>query len=78
MEEDFSVRSVHNKENKIFVNNGAKVFFGPADPNLSLLSWRSAKIINSLLKNEIYKLPNDEEMIYWGKGETCYEPALQR
>lgn len=67
IEKDFSIRKINNEENRIFVNNGAKSFYGPADPNLSLLPWRSAIIINSLLKENIYPLNNEEEMIYWGK-----------
>ena len=64
--EDFSIQPSCETSCRVFVHNGAKSFFGPADPNLSLISWRSAKIINSIAGEEIYKLRDDfSSMINW-------------
>lgn len=46
---DFSLDWDGPAENRIYVQNAARREFGVADPNLSLLAWRSAVITNSLL-----------------------------
>ncbi|SCL14950.1 lysine N6-hydroxylase [Micromonospora nigra] len=46
---DFSLEWDGPADNLIFVQNAARRDFGVADPNLSLLAWRSATIANSLL-----------------------------
>lgn len=51
---DYSIQWEHDDKNKIFIQNGAIHTHGIADPNLSLASWRSAIIINSLLKEPFY------------------------
>ena len=64
---DFSIQSVlPNSDSKLFLNNGAKAFYGPADPNLSLLAWRSAVIINAAFEDKIYHLPGGSHMLHWG------------
>ncbi|MET9609850.1 SidA/IucD/PvdA family monooxygenase [Streptomyces sp. NPDC006512] len=47
--EDFSVAWDGPAENRIYLQNGARHSWGVADPNLSLLAWRSAVILNSML-----------------------------
>jgi len=42
-------------DRKIFVQNAARMHHGIADPNLSLLAWRSAVIVNALCGTEIYR-----------------------
>lgn len=54
--EDFSVEWDGPLENRIYIQNGAKHLVGVSDPNLSLLAWRSATIINSLLNRPYYDL----------------------
>ncbi|GIJ29218.1 L-lysine 6-monooxygenase [Micromonospora qiuiae] len=46
--------------NRIYVQNGARHSHGIADPNLGLVAWRSAVIINSLLDREHYSLKRDD------------------
>jgi lysine N6-hydroxylase len=46
--EDFSVRWDGPRSLNIYVQNGARHCRGVADPNLSLMAWRSATIINSI------------------------------
>lgn len=46
--EDFSIECDLSDDYRIYVQNGAKDRRGVANPNLSLISWRSAKIINSI------------------------------
>lgn len=51
---DYSLKWQHGDKNKIFIQNGAIHTHGIADPNLSLASWRSAVIINSLVEQPFY------------------------
>lgn len=47
---------------------------GVADPNLSLLSWRSAKIINSLVGREVYALRHPQSFIDWSMPQADAMP----
>ncbi|MCS0639652.1 SidA/IucD/PvdA family monooxygenase [Streptomyces sp. LP05-1] len=51
---DFSLDWDGPAGNRVYVQNAARREFGVADPNLSLLAWRSAVILNSLLGQERY------------------------
>ncbi|OLR92242.1 lysine N(6)-hydroxylase/L-ornithine N(5)-oxygenase family protein [Actinokineospora bangkokensis] len=51
---DFSLEWRGPEQNRVYVQNAARHRFGVADPNLSLLAWRSATIANSLLGFERY------------------------
>jgi len=64
--EDYSIKSKKPNKGKIYLHNGARHIRGVADPNLSLIAWRSAKIINSVMKKEIYDIKNDKSAIHWG------------
>jgi lysine N6-hydroxylase len=46
--------------NRIYVQNLARRSHGIADPNLGLVAWRSAVIINSLIDREHYSLKQDD------------------
>lgn len=52
-------------EGSILIHNGAKHVRGVADPNLSLVAWRSGIIINTLLGSEIYNVDNEKTIINW-------------
>jgi lysine N6-hydroxylase len=56
--EDYSIEWDGPSNLKIYMQNGARRFRGIADPNLSLMAWRSAKIINSLAGHTVYPLPD--------------------
>ncbi|MDH2425013.1 SidA/IucD/PvdA family monooxygenase [Sphaerisporangium sp. TRM90804] len=47
--EDFSLALDGRARGRVFLQNGARHAWGVADPNLSLLSWRSAVILNAIL-----------------------------
>ncbi|GAA3627148.1 lysine N(6)-hydroxylase/L-ornithine N(5)-oxygenase family protein [Flavivirga jejuensis] len=65
MNEDFSVPWNGPKNNKIYVQNGARKIWGVPNPNLSLNSWRAAKIVNSLLQEEYYCLKGESSTFEW-------------
>lgn len=60
VERDYRVRWDGPDANRIYVQNGARRTHGIADPNLSLASWRSATILNSLLDREVYSLKDED------------------
>lgn len=47
------------KENKIYALNFSRHRHGIAEPQTSLMAWRSATIINDLAQNEIYKMNHE-------------------
>lgn len=53
---DYSVVTRYPKANKIFIQNISKLTHGISDPNLGLVAYRNACIINSIAKREIYRL----------------------
>lgn len=55
---DYAVAWDGPAEHRIYVQNASRAVHGVADPNLSLVAWRSAMIINSLVGAEAY--PVDE------------------
>ncbi|SFD00804.1 lysine N6-hydroxylase [Chitinophaga sp. CF118] len=56
-----------NIKGSIFIHNGAKHVRGIADPNLSLVAWRSGVIINTLLNSDIYNISDEMTIIDWKK-----------
>jgi lysine N6-hydroxylase len=62
---DFSVVWDGPEWAKLYLQNYARSCRGIADPNLSLLAWRSAKIVNSLAMREVYPLDDAESLVEW-------------
>jgi lysine N6-hydroxylase len=65
LEEDFSIGWQGAPQNRIYVLNGARLARGVADPNLSLMAWRSAKIVNSLAGRQVYDVDGSQSLIDW-------------
>ncbi len=55
---DFSLK--YSGAGAIYVVNSARATHGVADPNLSLNAWRAATIVNSILKTQHYKIPQED------------------
>ncbi len=51
---DYSIAWDGPENLRIYVLNGAERTHGIADPNLSLMSWRSARVLNALAGREVY------------------------
>ncbi|MEA2894420.1 MAG: lysine N6-hydroxylase [Bradyrhizobium sp.] len=62
---DFSAKWDGPSDSRIYVQNGGRAQWGVADPNLSLISWRSGKIIASLAGRQVYDLDERLPMIDW-------------
>jgi len=59
---DFSVEWDGPPELRIYVQDAARHMRGVADPNLSLMAWRSAIIANSLLGRQVYDVNGDSSV----------------
>jgi lysine N6-hydroxylase len=62
---DFSLDWDGPPDNRVYVQNAARRHFGVADPNLSLLAWRSAVIVNSLLGWQRYDTEAVSGAVTW-------------
>jgi lysine N6-hydroxylase len=67
---DFSVVWDGPDDAKIYLQNAARHTHGIADPNLSLLAWRSAVIANSLLATKLYDVDDPASTIDWDERQT--------
>lgn len=56
---DFSVEWDGPPNLHIYAQDAARHMRGIADPNLSLMAWRSANIANSLLNRELYDVSGE-------------------
>ncbi|KTD58561.1 L-lysine N6-monooxygenase [Legionella sainthelensi] len=65
--QDFSILWDGPRQNRIYVQNSAAQSHGIAEPNLSVMAWRSAKIINSIAQLPIYDLENESTVLDWGR-----------
>lgn len=54
MNADYSVKLDHTPNSKIYAVNFSRHHHGIADPQTSLMAWRSGVIINSILNEELY------------------------
>jgi lysine N6-hydroxylase len=62
VQEDYSIQWDGPPSLKIYIQNGARHCRGIADPNLSLIAWRSAKIINSLAAECVYDIADSNSV----------------
>ncbi|GAB4569607.1 MAG: SidA/IucD/PvdA family monooxygenase [Haliangiales bacterium] len=74
--DDFSVVWDGPAHSRIFLQNGARHQRGVADPNLSLLAWRSAMILNALAGRCVYDCAAAESIIDWAGLPLAAPPAL--
>jgi lysine N6-hydroxylase len=60
----------------IYALNTTSFQWGAADPNLSLLSWRSAAVVNSLAGRSVYRLREGDQLIDWQPQDAELEPRM--
>lgn len=65
LRDDFSLEWDGPPSLRIYVQNAARHSRGIADPNLSLMAWRSAKIINSIVGRCVYNVEDDNSIFDW-------------
>lgn len=65
MSADFELKWEGQHNNKIFAVNAGMHSHGIAEPQLSLMAWRSARIINSLAGDTLFETDSGRGMIDW-------------
>ncbi|MCB1034185.1 MAG: SidA/IucD/PvdA family monooxygenase, partial [Acidobacteria bacterium] len=73
---DFSVEWDGPEGVNIYVQNASRHCRGVADPNLSLMAWRNANIINSLVEEAVYDVEDPHTVIDW-PGLKLERPLAQ-
>ncbi|MCW0348785.1 NADPH-dependent L-lysine N(6)-monooxygenase [Pantoea ananatis] len=63
--EDFTLEWSGPKENNIFAVNASMQTHGIAEPQLSLMAWRSARILNRALGRDLFDLSTPPALIQW-------------
>jgi lysine N6-hydroxylase len=63
--DDFSIDWDGPKSLKIYAQNAARHCRGVADPNLSLMAWRSATIVNSVVGECVYNIDDNNSVFEW-------------
>jgi lysine N6-hydroxylase len=62
---DYSIVWDGAPQNRIYVQNHDRRVWGIADPNVSLMAWRSSLVANSLLGREVYDTEDSAPLIGW-------------
>ncbi|MBX9722838.1 MAG: SidA/IucD/PvdA family monooxygenase, partial [Candidatus Obscuribacterales bacterium] len=78
---DYSIEWDGPDQHRIYVQNGARHSHGVADPNLSLMAWRSATIINSIAESQVYDLDGESSAMDWqvlARQQMNFNPPVQR
>jgi lysine N6-hydroxylase len=65
MGDDYSVVWDGPADRRIFAQNVGRQSFGIADPQLSLMAWRSATIVNALVERTLYDVEGDVSLLRW-------------
>lgn len=70
MTPDFEIKWEGQQRNKIFAVNAGMHSHGIAEPQLSLMAWRSARIINRLTGQTLFDTDSGQGMIDWLSPST--------
>ncbi|OZG73136.1 lysine 6-monooxygenase [Hahella sp. CCB-MM4] len=78
---DFEVEWNGPSENRIFAVNAGRHSHGIAEPQMSLMCWRSASIINRLLGEQVFDLEQRVSLVNWQEElqpevEMAYDMAI--
>jgi len=57
-------------DRNIFVQNAGRIDLGIFEPQLSLMAWRSAKIVNALLRHDVFDLDQNPPIVDWVANGT--------
>lgn len=65
LRDDFSVEWDGPAQCRLYVQNGALTQHGVADPNLSLIAWRSGKLLNAILGKTVFDCGPVDGALSW-------------
>ena len=72
LDAEYAVRRHTPSQGAIFLQNCAQHSHGIADPNLSLVAWRSARILNCVLGREAFAISETSSCIDWPRFEPAW------
>ena len=75
LEADFSVKWDGPADNRIFALNAGLISHGIAEPQLSLMAWRSAVIANALIGQPFFDVEPPASPLAWSTGSDRTEMA---
>ena len=78
LSEDFCANWKGSDNNRIYMVNAGTRSHGIAEPQLSLTSWRAAKIINHVMTEQIYDLSEQDHILDWGLDNTNISEHLSQ
>jgi lysine N6-hydroxylase len=67
VDENYAIQWDGPGDRRIYVQNGARHSHGIADPNLSLMAWRNAKIINDIAGYKHYEIEDCDSALAFGE-----------
>jgi lysine N6-hydroxylase len=71
---DYRVRWSGPDSVRLYAQNFGERSHGIADPNLSLVPWRCARIINSITGRQVYRIDDSASTVCWASPD---EPSLR-
>ncbi len=74
LDENFKILWDGPADRRIYMQNTARHSHGIADPQLSLMAWRSAAIVNDLLGRQVYDIEQCPPVVNWvseSQGENA-------
>lgn len=78
LDRHFNVQWQHQNKNQIYAVNAGLSSHGIAEPQLSLMAWRSAKIINHLAGQTLFDLSETKSFIDWTLPDSNQPFTLTR
>jgi lysine N6-hydroxylase len=78
LRDDFSVEWDGPPQCKLYVQNGALTQHGIADPNLSLIAWRSGKVLNAILGRPVFDCGPVDGVLTWPENGVRAERHIAR
>lgn len=74
---DFTLQWQHEAENKIFAVNAGMHNLGIAEPQLSLMAWRAATVINTAYDKPVFDLASSPAIMQWLSHTTKTNSSRQ-
>lgn len=68
LRKDYSIEWDGPESLKIYAQNASRHYRGVPDPNLSLVAWRSATIVNSIAGRQVYDVEGASSAFDWGSA----------
>ncbi|MEZ2126402.1 MULTISPECIES: lysine N(6)-hydroxylase/L-ornithine N(5)-oxygenase family protein [unclassified Sinorhizobium] len=68
LNDDYTLQWAGPRANRIFAQNAGRYSHGIADSQLSLMAWRSANIINTLLGKSHFEVEPDNAQLNWASA----------